>query len=325
MNIVVIGLGSMGKRRIRLLKKFNSDFKIFGVDSNLERQRECSQIYMIECFKSLDDLLDKVEIQYAFVCTAPLSHGEIITRCLNDKMHVFTELNLVDDYYEMNIKLARENNLVLFMSSTFLYRDEVKRIKEFVEVANCQMNYTYHSGQYLPDWHPWENYNDFFVGEKRTNGCREIFAIELPWLVSVFGKIVEYKVLSDKISDLNIQYNDNYLVLLKHDSGNKGVIAVDVISRKATRNLEVFGEAIHLTWDGTPKGLKQYNFDDKMLESIEIYQEVDQLKDYSSVIVENAYTNEIEAFFESVRDGKEPIYSFEQDQEILKLIDKIEG
>ena len=34
-------------------------------------------------------------------------------------------------------------------------------------------------GQYLPDWHPWESYKSFFVSNKKTNGCRELFAIEL--------------------------------------------------------------------------------------------------------------------------------------------------
>ena len=37
MKVIVIGLGSMGKRRIRLLKKISADIEIIGVDSNMER------------------------------------------------------------------------------------------------------------------------------------------------------------------------------------------------------------------------------------------------------------------------------------------------
>ncbi|MDE6927475.1 MAG: hypothetical protein K2P06_01985, partial [Muribaculaceae bacterium] len=66
--------------------------------------------------------------------------------------------------------------------------------------------YIYHVGQYLPEWHPWENYQDFFVGDKRTNGCREIMAIEFPWLIETFGEIREVSVLHDKMSHLNIDY-----------------------------------------------------------------------------------------------------------------------
>ena len=48
------------------------------------------------------------------------------------------------------------------------------------------VNYIYHIGQYLPDWHPWENYKNFFVGDKRTGGVREIFGIDLPWLCLLY-------------------------------------------------------------------------------------------------------------------------------------------
>ena len=36
-----------------------------------------------------------------------------------------------------------------------------------------------------------------------------------------------------------------------------------------------------------------------------------------------AYIREIEEFFAAIK-GKEPLYSFEKDKEILKVIDKIE-
>ena len=39
--------------------------------------------------------------------------------------------------------------------------------------------------------------------------------------------------------------------------------------------------------------------------------------------MENAYKNEIREFFNVVLDGKKPLYGFEQDLEILKLIDSI--
>lgn len=44
---------------------------------------------------------------------------------------------------------------------------------------------------------------------------------------------------------------------------------------------------------------------------------------YCSFVVENAYKNEIGEFFDVVLDGKTPLYGFEQDREILSLIDAI--
>ena len=53
------------------------------------------------------------------------------------------------------------------MSSTLQYRKEIQFIKEEVKKVSGKVNYIYHVGQYLPDWHPWENYKDFFVGDAR--------------------------------------------------------------------------------------------------------------------------------------------------------------
>lgn len=321
----MIGLGSMGNRRIRLIRKFDENLGIIGVDMDETRRITCEAEWNIITYSSLGEFLKAGSADCAFVCTSPLSHSKIINQCLKAGMHIFTELNLVADGYNENIVLAKQKNLVLFLSSTFLYRDEIKHIKTLTKEASCMLNYTYHVGQYLPDWHPWENYKDFFVCDRRTNGCREIFAIELPWLSDVFGEIVKVDVLKSKMTSLNVDYNDNYLVLVQHATGHKGALAVDIVSRKAVRNLEVFGEQLYIHWDGTPKGLNIYDYSIKQNKNIQLYHEIDQLDNYSKSIVENAYFNEIIAFFEAVREGKLPIYNFDKDKSVLKIIDEIEA
>lgn len=327
MRAVVIGLGSMGKRRIRLIRQFDESIEIIGVDTQPQRRNDCTAEYGIKTNESIDEAYRVSSPDCAFVCTSPLSHSGIITKCLSLGMHVFTELNLVSDGYQKNIELSKEMGKTLFLSSTFLYREETAQIRRIAEQVGCLLNYVYHIGQYLPDWHPWESYESFFVNDKRSNGCREIFAIELPWLTGAFGKITSAQAVKGSISTLKIDYPDNYLVIVQHESGHKGMLAVDVVSRKAVRNLEVFGEKLHLQWNGTPQGLKVYDYDRKAEETIEIYKEgtIDQLENYSRFIVENGYRNEIECFFNAVAHKQAPLYTFEEDERILKIIDEIEA
>lgn len=324
-KVVVIGLGSMGRRRIRLLKKYSQLLTMIGVDVNQTRRNMVEKEFGIETSDSFSSMLATHDIQSAFVCTPPLSHCTLIKQCLEAGLNVFTELNLVADGYEENITLSNQKQRVLFISSTFLYREEIKRIECLVEKTDCLLNYTYHVGQYLPDWHPWECYMDFFVKDKRSNGCREILALELPWLVAVFGDIQHVEVVKSKMSKLAIDYNDNYFITLFHKSGHKGSFVVDVVSRKAVRNLEVFGENLYLAWNGTPNGLTVFDYESKKDIHVNLYKEIDQLDEYSCCIVENAYLNEIIAFFELVYKGVPPKHSFAKDKEILKLIDEIEG
>ncbi len=325
MNVVVVGLGSMGRRRIRLIKKYDNSVNIIGIDTNAERRSMSERKYNIKTSENLEDVLHSNYIDCAFICTSPLSHNKLINICLINNLHVFTELNLVTDGYEENVNLANVKGRILFLSSTFLYRAEIKKIKEFVEKQIKNLNYVYHVGQYLPDWHPWENFEDFFVVDKKTNGCREIFAIELPWIIETFGQIKNMIAKKNKISSLHLDYNDNYIVIIEHISGHKGVFVVDVVSRKPVRNLEIFGEDLFISWDGSAEGLKILNLENKQEVNIQLYDEVDQLDQYSKFVVENAYFDEIVSFFESIKHSCDPIYDFQRDKKILEIIDQIEA
>lgn len=324
MNILVVGLGSMGKRRIRLIRELYPDFEVAGVDGREDRRKEASELFHIPCMESIENAHKALHIEAAFVCTAPLSHSAVIGECLRHKWDVFTELNLVPDGYEANMKLAGENGCRLFMSSTFLYREEINYIRSKID-HHQKWNYIYHVGQYLPDWHPWENYRDFFVGDKRTNGCREIMAIELPWIIQTFGAVADTHVISDKMSGLHINYHDNYMIQLKHANGNKGTFIVDVVSPAAVRKLEVYGEHKYLEWSGTPSSLYEYNSQTDTLQQVKLLEIEEHMEGYKTFVVENAYKNEIIDFIEYIQKNKEPKYDFRQDMEILKLIDKLEG
>lgn len=324
-NIVVIGLGSMGRRRIRLLKQISDDINIVGIDSKLERRKQAEEELSIKTQESLEKALIDIKPECAVVSTSPLSHASIIETCLRYDCHVFTELNLVRDKYDSNIALAKDKRRVLFLSSTFLYRDEIKYIANKIRGTRGLLNYNYHVGQYLPDWHPWESIRDYFVGDKRTNGCRELFAIEFPWIIKLFGEIESCEVISGKNTELPIQYNDNYLLLIKHTTGNKGVLGVDVVSRKAVRNLEIYGENLYMTWDGTPYGLNEYDYDQKVERNINLYETIDKQEGYAAFVIENAYRSELETFLKMVNGEGQAEYSFEEDYKVLALIDRIEA
>ena len=323
MKVVVIGLGSMGKRRIRLMKQHGMVDEIYGIDSRSDRRSEVEANYDIRTFSGLSEALAfDSEICGALVCTAPLSHAMIIRQCLENDLHVFTEINLINDGYQENLALAAAKGKTLFLSSSFLYREEIRHITEKVHRHDQPLRYIYHIGQYLPDWHPWENYTDFFVGDKRTNGCREIFAIELPWLLHAFGTVTNVSTTHSKAGALALNYDDNYMVQLTHENGTVGMLCVDVLSPKAVRNLEIFGEKFYLSWNGTPTGLSSFNGSETV--AITFDDAFEHQKGYQATIVENMYANELRSFFEVVNGTSKPLYGFEKDAVVLDLIDRIE-
>lgn len=324
-GIVVIGLGSMGRRRIRLLKQYDKNLEICGVDSNAQRTKTVQQQYAIHTCDSLEQAVSLYQLEAAMICTSPLSHAALIAKCLEYGLHVFSEINLVEDGYLENITLAKKHEKVLFLSSTPMYRSEIEYIKKEASLHNGELCYRYHVGQYLPDWHPWESYKDFFVSDKRTNGCREILAVELPWLVDAFGHVKEIHAWNKQLSHLELEFPDTWNLVVEHENGIQGMVTVDVVCRKAVHNFELYGEKVYLTWDGTPLGLSQYDYEKKEEVKISLYDAVDNQDGYSTQIIENAYYSEIVNFFQVVLEQGKAKYSFEKDCAILSLIKEIES
>lgn len=324
MNILIVGLGSMGKRRARLIAGLGDGHVLYGVDSDEERRAEAQQLG-ITAYPTIPEALEAHTMEAAFVCTAPLTHAIIISDLLDNGLPVFTELNLVADGYEELIEKAAAKRLPLFLSSTMLYRAETQYIANAVREFSKPVNYIYHIGQYLPDWHPWESYKNFFVGDARTGGVREILGIDLPWLLSAFGPVHSAHVEKDKISTLEIDYPDSYFITLRHTNGTKGMLAADVVSPKAVRNFEVFGEGLHLFWEGNPKTLYCYDAETREKVQVDTYAEFEQDPRYSENIVENAYVDEILNFFEVLKGQAEAKWSFEEDLAVIHLMEAIEG
>lgn len=321
MTILVVGLGSMGKRRSRLAAQLGH--KVLGVDSSPERRTEAEKLG-IDAYESIDAAVAANTIDGGFVCTAPLSHAVLIDSLLDNNIPIFTELNLVDDGYDELVAKAEEKALPLFLSNTMLYRTEIDYIRKSVEGFGKPVNYIYHIGQYLPDWHPWENYKDFFVGDARSGGVREIFGIELPWLTTCFGKAKAVCAQADSVSCLDLPYPDSVFVTLRHSSGVKGILAVDVVSPKPVRNLEIFGEGIHLFWEGSPQSLYHYDNDTKEKVAVKTYANYTQDSRYSDNVVENAYLDEMLDFFEVLEGRGAPRWDFARDKQVIQLIDAIE-
>ncbi|MDF3004031.1 MAG: oxidoreductase [Oscillospiraceae bacterium] len=325
MKILVIGLGSMGQRRIRLLLKRFERECLCGADISTKKRMQVESLFGIKTYSDYEVAISHEHPEAALVCTSPLSHGEIISRCIAHGLHIFSEINLVSTQYGTIIEQAKQQQVALFLSSTQLYRREIQAIAQIVSEQGKPVNYRYHVGQYLPDWHPWDKKKDFFIWDKRTNGCREIFAIELPWLIHAFGAISDFTVVKNKMSDLDIDCPDNYFLILQHESGSKGVFMVDVLTRKAQQTLLVYSDTLYLTWEGTPESLCRYDAVKRTTETIDTYDIVERKDGYTKNNIENAYEEELSAFLMMIAGEKSNArYTFEEDLHTLMLIDRIE-
>lgn len=322
---IVVGLGSMGRRRIQILKSLTPTIKIVGVDNNIHRAQKISEELFIETKSSLKESIYLFQPKIAFVCVSPPSHCEIIEELLNNHIHVFSEINIVNKCHERLIQHANNNSLILFLSSTMLYRSEMEFLKSMVNSSKIS-NYSYQIGQFLPDWHPWEDYKSFFAANKETNAIREILAIELPWIIDLFGKIEYIEVASSDSKELELDYPDYVSLFIRHFNKSLGVLIIDIRSMKPIRSLILHNDDKTFTWNGKPDGLEMMNQNKSSLKPFDEKPRKSLKSNYADFINEDAYIREVQVFLNMINgDINEAVYTFENDKEVLEIIDTIEA
>jgi hypothetical protein len=177
-------------------------------------------------------------------------------------------------------------------------------------------------GQYLPDWHPWEDIKKFYVSKRETSASREMVPFELTWILDITGYPEETFAFYGRTHNLGVDIDDTYNVNLKF-RGFLGTVVIDVVSRFATRSLIMNLERAQIRWNWEEKTIKLYDADKK---EWDYYRESEGRADadYNKNIVEEMYIDEMRAFVDAVK-GTIPFpNSLDEDIKILTLLEKAE-
>src|SRR5438093_837 len=195
MRVLVVGLGSMGKRRVRDLVRLEAG-PVAGFDPREDRGTEARERYGIDVYTDFDEALTRHEPDAVVVSTPPDRHKEYALASVSRGLHTCTELNLDPSVVDALIAAHRGPGIVIAPSATMRLHPAIVRMRSLLEgrAFGPALLFTYHTGQWLPDWHPWEDYRDFFASRAATGACREIIAIELSWLVWLFGPVDAVRV-----------------------------------------------------------------------------------------------------------------------------------
>lgn len=317
MKFLIVGLGSMGKRRIRNLQYLKAG-EIIGFDLREGRREEAEKKYGIRTFEDLEKAMGE-NPDALIISTPPDLHMKyaMIAACRNK--HFFTEASVVDEGMDELIDLTENKKIVAAPSCTMRFHPAIKKIKELAEVGMIgkPLAFTYHSGQYLPGWHPWEDYRKFYVARKKTGAAREIVPFELVWLTWIFGGISGISCFKGKVSGLDVKIDDVYQIILKFKSGMLGHMLIDVVARAPHRVFRVMGEEGVIAWDWSKKKVEVFTAKNKRWREY-LADEGKSEKGY--LIGEKMYVDEMDYFLKAIRGEKKYLYTFEEDKKILNLL-----
>lgn len=329
MRFLVIGLGSMGKRRVRNLVALGQKENIAGFDLRLDRAEEV-QGYGIRTFNSLETALKEHNPDVFIISTPPDLHMQYAYIGEEKNIHCFIEASVVESERMLALSQKIKNkNILIAPSCTMRYFPMPKKVKELVKLNKIGKIFSvnYQVGQYLPDWHPWENIEDFYVSNSDTGGGREIVPFELTWLNDIFGDANPLACVRRKQTDINADIEDIYHSILEYPRGVICNLTVEVISRpKATRELRIIGSDGVISYSADSNELKFIN---TKMQDWEIISFTTGTVESGYINPEEPYINEIKDFIEAVENisaNKSSAYpnTLEDDYKILKTLYKLE-
>jgi len=168
---LIVGAGSIGERYIRNLWELGHKNIVVLRRKNLPF-RNIAQA-RVQVTTSWDEAL-LLRPKIAFVCNPTSMHLSSAMVCVENGIHVLVEKPLshtIDGLPELAAKAIEKNTLVQvgYMMRFHPFLNKVFQLilhESFGKLLQIQS----HWGEYLPDWHPWEDYRESYAAKSALGG-----------------------------------------------------------------------------------------------------------------------------------------------------------
>lgn len=326
MRSLVIGLGSMGKRRVRNLQALGF-VDIAGFDIREDRRLEAAGKYGIVTYADFETALKAFQPEALVISTSPAHHMRYAWVGLERKLSCFIEASVVDADRIVELhRLVDDTEVLMAPSCTMRYFPGPRKVKELLAAGliGRPLSLNYQTGQYLPDWHPWERIEDFYVSSRETGGCREIVPFELTWLGDIFGPPKPLACAKGKLSDMNADIDDLYHCLLRFPQGVLASMTVEVISRPhTTRELRVLGTQGEIVFSADENCVRYCNTGTPTWERFDLGSGT---RETGYINPEEPYIAEMKDFTEAVIQGDKSLFpnTLLDDYKVLLVLHQLE-
>jgi len=262
MKFLIVGFGSIGQRHFRnlltlghddivLLRSHEStleddEIKAFPVETNLEAalaHEPDAVIISNPTALHLDVAIPAAKAGCHILLEKPISHN----------------MERVDEFKEA----VRKSGSRVLVGFQFRFHPGLRRIKRLLaqKTIGIPLSVRAHWGEYLPDWHPWEDYKESYSARPDLGGG-VILTLSHPvdYLRWLLGEIESVWASLGYNSDLEInEVEDTAEIGLQFTNGVIGSLHLNYIQRPSSHWLEIIGSEGTIRWNAEIGSVKHYD------------------------------------------------------------------
>lgn len=251
MKILIAGFGSIGRRHFRnLLDLGERDILFYRTHHSTLPEDE------LDGFVIEEDLERALSHQPdAVIISNPTAlHIEVAIPAARSGCHLFLEKPISHSMERIGelsrcVALGRVKVLVGYQ---FRFHPGLQQVKRLLEAGTIgrPLSARAHWGEYLPAWHPWEDYRQGYSARTDLGGG-VILTLSHPidYLRWLLGEVTQVWAITAQVSDLELDVEDTAEIGLRFRNGAIASLHLDYNQQPPTHHLEIIGTGGTIQWD----------------------------------------------------------------------------
>ena len=261
MKFLIAGLGSIGRRHFRnLIALGEKDIILLRTRKATLPDEELAG-YPIET--SLADALQKHKPDAVIVANPTSMHLEIAIHAAEAGCQILLEKPVSHSLERVDVlqKAVAKSGSKILIGFQFRYHPTLNKARELIQSGTLGKILTAraHWGEYLPQWHPWEDYRQSYAALAELGGGVIVTLTHpLDYLRYLLGDVDSLWSFNGHISPLQVDVEDVAEIGLKFANGAVGGLHVNYFQRPPVHRLEIVGTDGTLRWDNADGSLHLY-------------------------------------------------------------------
>lgn len=272
MKTLIAGLGSIGRRHLRnLVALGEQDILLYRTHTSTLPDDELDP-YPVE-----KDLTAALAYQPdAVIVSNPTAlHLDVAIPAARVGCHLLLEKPISHTMERVDelVSIAKQNRIKTIVGFQFRFHPGLRTIRRILKKGEVgkPLSVRAHWGEYLPDWHPWEDYHRGYAARQDLGGgVIRTLCHPFDYLRMLFGDVKAIWCFSGKHSDMELEVEDTAEIGMQFTNGVIGSVHLDYVQRPPRHDLEIVGTAGTIRWDSTDGAAHIYSAEEDRWQTIPI-------------------------------------------------------